>query len=203
MDCNKKNTEKKVEIENLSSDNDKKNNPNTTESIPFSCKKEEKEEIHIHDPLKIKKEIKSLKEELKKEKDKFLRIFAEFENSKKRIQKERLDLFRTIHQQILIDLIPILDDFERSLKELKKSKDELLIKGVSLIQEKLIKILKEKGLKKIKTKKGDDFNTDFHEAITQVPSITEDLKGKVLEIIESGYILKEKVIRHAKVITGK
>ncbi|AER40585.1 MAG: nucleotide exchange factor GrpE [Flavobacteriales bacterium] len=158
-----------------------------------SCKKD--------DPLK--KEVEILKEKLEKEKDKFLRVFAEFENYKKRIQKERLDFFRIIHQQIIIDLIPILDDFERGLKELKKSKDEILIQGVSLIQEKLIKILKEKGLNKIQIKKGDDFNTDFHEAITQIPAITEDLKGKVIEIVEAGYILKEKVIRHAKVITGK
>ncbi|WP_185862763.1 nucleotide exchange factor GrpE [Blattabacterium cuenoti] len=152
------------------------------------------------DPLK---KVEIFKEKLKKEKDKFLRIFAEFENYKKRIQKERFDLFRSAHQQIIIDLIPILDDFERGLKELKKSKDEILIQGVSLIQEKLIKILKEKGLKKIKIKKGDDFNTDFHEAITQIPTTTEELKGKIIEIIEAGYILQERVIRHAKVITGK
>ncbi|WP_235610872.1 nucleotide exchange factor GrpE [Blattabacterium clevelandi] len=160
-------------------------------------------------PLKEKmdenplKEIEILKKKLEKEKDKFLRIFAEFENYKKRIKKESLDLFRTIHQQIIIDLIPILDDFERGLKELKKSKDELIIQGISLIQGKFIKILKEKGLNKIQIKKGDDFNTDFHEAITQIPVLTENLKGKVIEIIESGYILQEKVIRHAKVITGK
>ncbi|WP_185852844.1 nucleotide exchange factor GrpE [Blattabacterium cuenoti] len=149
------------------------------------------------------KEVEIFKEKLEKEKDKFLRLFAEFENYKKRIQKERFDLFRSAHKQIIIDLIPILDDFERGLKELKKSKDEALIQGVSLIQEKLIKILKEKGLNKIKIKKGDDFNTDFHEAITQIPATTENLKGKIMEIIESGYILQERVIRHAKVITGK
>ncbi|WP_185851642.1 nucleotide exchange factor GrpE [Blattabacterium cuenoti] len=187
---NKKNAEKQVK--NQSSSKDKISESNSDSS----CKKKE-----IHDSLK--KEIEYLQEELRKEKDKFIRIFAEFENSKKRIQKERFDLFRTVHQEIIIDLIPILDDFERGVKELKKSKDELLIKGVSLIQEKLIKILKEKGLKKIKIKKGDDFNTDFHEAITQIPSVTENLKGKIIEIIESGYIFKEKVIRHAKVITGK
>ncbi|WP_185876903.1 nucleotide exchange factor GrpE [Blattabacterium cuenoti] len=151
----------------------------------------------------LKEEIKFLKEELEKEKDKFLRIFAEFENSKKRIQKERFDIFRTIHERIFIDLIPILDDFERGLKELKKYKNEHLVKGIFLIQEKLINILKEKGLNKIKIKKGDDFNTDFHDAISQIPAVTEDLKGKIIEIIESGYSLNEKVIRHAKVITGK
>ncbi|WP_185862201.1 nucleotide exchange factor GrpE [Blattabacterium cuenoti] len=153
--------------------------------------------------IKEIKEIELLQEELEKDKNKFLRLFAEFENYKKRIKKERYDIFRAIHEKILIDLIPILDDFERGLKELKKSKDEFLVRGIALIQEKFIKILKEKGLNKIKIKKGDDFNTDFHEAITQIPAITEDLKGKIIEIIEAGYILQEKVIRHAKVITGK
>ncbi|WP_185860786.1 nucleotide exchange factor GrpE [Blattabacterium cuenoti] len=184
MDINKKKTDKRS-----------KSNNNISEEISSSCKGE------IHDSLK--KEIKFLKKELEKEKDKFLRLFAEFENYKKRIQKERFDIFRNVHEQILIDLIPILDDFERGIKELKKSKDEYLIKGVFLIQEKLIQILTEKGLNKIKIKKGDDFNTDFHEAITQIPAITENLKGKIIEIIEAGYLLKEKVIRHAKVITGK
>ncbi|WP_235609947.1 nucleotide exchange factor GrpE [Blattabacterium punctulatus] len=158
-----------------------------------------KEKI-IDNPLK---EIEIIKEKLEKEKDKFLRIFAEFENYKKRIKKESLDLFRIVHQQIIIDLIPILDDFERGLKELQKSKDQLIIQGISLIQVKFIKILKQKGLNKIQIKKGDDFNTDFHEAITQIPVLTENLKGKIIEIIESGYILQKKVIRHAKVITGK
>ncbi|WP_185873912.1 nucleotide exchange factor GrpE [Blattabacterium cuenoti] len=150
-----------------------------------------------------KPKIDIIKDQLEKEKNKFLRIFAEFENYKKRIQKERLDLFTIIHQQIITDFIPILDDFERGLKELKKTKDEFIIQGISLIQEKFIKILKKKGLNKIQIKKGDDFNTDFHEAITQIPVIKENLKGKIIEIIEPGYIINEKVIRHAKVITGK
>ncbi|WP_185859385.1 nucleotide exchange factor GrpE [Blattabacterium cuenoti] len=184
MDINQKNTEKQLDPS--------KEACNVGSS---SCQVEKK------DPLK--KEIELIQEELEKEKNKFLRLFAEFENYKKRIQKERFDIFRAVHEQILIDLIPILDDFERGLKELKKSKDELIVKGVSLIQEKLIKILKEKGLNKIKIKKGDDFNTDLHEAISQIPAVTENLKGKIIEIIEAGYILKEKVIRHAKVITGK
>lgn len=197
MDTNqKKNTEKKDSSFTISDD-----------GYPLYNEKNETQKKHkefLKESLEsLKKEIEILKEELKKEKDKFLRIFAEFENYKKRTQKERFDIFRTVHEQIFIDLIPILDDFERGLKELKKSKEEFLIKGVSLIQEKLIKVLKKKGLKKIKIKKGDDFNTDFHEAITQIPAFTEDLKGKIIEIIEAGYILKEKVIRHAKVITGK
>ncbi|QIK16940.1 nucleotide exchange factor GrpE [Blattabacterium sp. DPU] len=184
MDINQKNTEKQV-----------KSSHDKSEEKSSSCKEK------IHDPLQ--KEIEFFKKELEKEKDKFLRLFAEFENYKKRIQKERFDIFRNVHEQIIIDLIPILDDFERGIKELKKYQDEHLVQGIFLIQEKFIKILKEKGLNKIKIKKGDDFNTDFHEAITQIPAVTEDLKGKIIEIIGAGYILREKVIRHAKVITGK
>lgn len=184
MDINQKNTEKQSDPSN-----------DVCNVGSSSCQGE------IQDPLK--KEMELLQKEVEKEKNKFLRLFAEFENYKKRIQKERFDIFRAVHEEILIDLIPILDDFERGLKELRKSKDELIVKGVSLIQEKLVKILKEKGLNKIKIKKGDDFNTDLHEAISQIPAVTEDLKGKIIEIIEAGYLLKEKVIRHAKVITGK
>ncbi|AFJ90535.1 nucleotide exchange factor GrpE [Blattabacterium sp. (Blaberus giganteus)] len=191
MDINQKNIGKQSKSDIISD----------SDGVSSSCSCQEEK----HNPLKKEKEIQfiNIKEELKKEKDKFLRLFAEFDNYKKRIQKERFDIFRNIHEQILIDLIPILDDFERGIRELKKHKDELLVKGVFLIQEKLIKILKKKGLNKIKIKKGDDFNTDFHEAITQIPAITENLKGKIIEIIEAGYILKEKVIRHAKVIIGK
>ncbi|WP_185866654.1 nucleotide exchange factor GrpE [Blattabacterium cuenoti] len=184
-----------MNINQKNTDSQDEKNPVDLSEMEDSCQ-EKKENSLI-------KEVEIFKEKLEKEKDKFLRLFAEFENYKKRIQKERFDLFRSAHQKIIIDLIPILDDFERGLKELKKSKDEALIQGVSLIQEKLIKILKEKGLNKIKIKRGDDFNTDFHEAITQIPATPENLKGKIMEIIESGYILQERVIRHAKVITGK
>ncbi|WP_185856818.1 nucleotide exchange factor GrpE [Blattabacterium cuenoti] len=186
MDINQKNTEKQSKL-----------SPQIDEEKSCSCQQQGEN----RDPSK--KEIEFLKKELEKEKDKFLRLFAEFENYKKRIQKERFDIFRDVHEQILIDLIPILDDFERGIKELRKYKDEHPVKGIFLIQEKLVKILKEKGLNKIKIKKGDDFNTDFHEAVTQIPAMTEKLKGKIIEIIEAGYILKEKIIRYAKVIIGK
>ncbi|WP_185877616.1 nucleotide exchange factor GrpE [Blattabacterium cuenoti] len=185
------NKEKEFELKNI---HKKKYNKKNVELK--SDKKEEKNEEY---ELKIK----ILKNKLEKEKEKFLRLFAEFDNYKKRIKKEKFDIFRIIHEQIIIDLIPVLDDFERGIKNLKKSEEEKILKGILLIQEKFIKILKEKGLNKIKINKGDEFNTDLHEAITQIPATTEKLKGKIIEIIENGYILKEKVIRHAKVITGK
>ncbi|MBU6942335.1 nucleotide exchange factor GrpE [Candidatus Karelsulcia muelleri] len=132
---------------------------------------------------------------------KYLRLFADFENFKKRIKKEKLDIINNANETLLLDLLSVLDDFYRSLKEIKKYNNVPLIQGISLIKEKFYKILKNKGLKKIKTKKGDVFNTDLHEAITQVPSLDE-LKGKVIDVIEYGYYLNNKIIRYSKVVVG-
>ncbi|WP_185873364.1 nucleotide exchange factor GrpE [Blattabacterium cuenoti] len=195
---NKKNTENTI---NNFSNSDNKNKEK--ESISSTKKNTNNEKNKIKEIKLLEEKLEKLEEKLEKEKDKFLRLFAEFENYKKRIKKEKLDIFSIINEQIIIDLIPILDDFERGIKELKKEQEKSIVKGISLIQNKLIKILKEKGLDKIKIKKGDEFNTDIHEAITQIPTIKENLKGKIIDIIEDGYVLKEKVIRHAKVITGK
>ncbi len=149
-------------------------------------------------------ETETLETQLKDEKNKFLRLFAEFENFKKRTQKERVDLFKTANQEVLQALLPICDDFERALENMKKIEnvDQSLIEGVELIQNKLNSTLESKGLAKIKIETGADFNTDFHEAVTQIPSPSEDLKGKIVDVVETGYTLNEKVIRFAKVIVG-
>ncbi|WP_259288538.1 nucleotide exchange factor GrpE [Candidatus Karelsulcia muelleri] len=133
---------------------------------------------------------------------KYLRLFVDFENFKKRIKKEKLDIINNANETLLLDLLSVLDDFSRSLKEIKKSNNVPLIQGISLIQEKFYKILKTKGLKKIKTKKGDVFNTDLHEAITQVKASLDELKGKVIDVIEDGYYLNNKIIRYSKVVVG-
>lgn len=133
---------------------------------------------------------------------KYLRLFADFENFKKRIKKEKLDIINNANETLLLDLLSVLDDFYRSLKEIKKYNNVTLIQGISLIKEKFYKILKNKGLKKIKTKKGDVFNTDLHEAITQVKASLDELKGKVIDVIEDGYYLNNKIIRYSKVIVG-
>ncbi|XXS36583.1 MAG: nucleotide exchange factor GrpE [Candidatus Karelsulcia muelleri] len=133
---------------------------------------------------------------------KYLRLFADFENFKKRIKKEKLDIINNANETLLLDLLSVLDDFSRSLKEIKKSNNFPLIQGISLIKEKFYKILKNKGLKKIKTKKGDVFNTDLHEAITQVKASLDELKGKVIDVIEDGYYLNNKIIRYSKVVVG-
>ncbi len=143
-----------------------------------------------------------LTEELSREKDKFLRLFAEFENYKKRTSKERIDLFKSANQEVLQALLPILDDFDRAMVEISKSQEEVLVTGVQLIHEKLKSILVSKGLETVELKAGDDFNADFAEAITQIPAPSDDLKGKVVDVIEKGYKLGDKIIRFPKVVIG-
>jgi len=143
-----------------------------------------------------------LSEDLAKEKDKFLRLFAEFENYKKRTSKERLDLFRTANQEVLQALLPVMDDFDRAMVQISKSEDEVLLKGVELIHNKLKDTLMSKGLEQLDIKAGDTFNADFAEAITQIPAPSEDLKGKIVDVIEKGYKLGDKIIRFPKVVLG-
>ncbi|BAO66281.1 nucleotide exchange factor GrpE [Candidatus Karelsulcia muelleri] len=150
-------------------------------------------------------EIKKLNDKLNEENIKYIRIFGDFKNFKKRIKKEKLEIIKNANETLLFDLLSVLDDFDRSLKEIKKyyNNNKPLIQGIFFIKKKFYEILKNKGLKKIKTKKGDKFNTDLHEAITQVKATLDELKGKVLSVIEEGYFLNKKVIRYSKVIVGK
>ncbi len=144
-----------------------------------------------------------LQEDLAKEKDKFLRLFAEFENFKKRTTKERIELFRTANEEVLQAILPVLDDFDRAMVEISKSEDEVLLKGVELIHEKLKNTLVSKGLEQVEVKAGDAFNADFAEAITQIPAPSDDMKGKVVDVIEKGYKLGDKIIRFPKVVIGQ
>lgn len=150
---------------------------------------------------------KSLEEQLQDaltvEKDKFLRLFAEFENYKKRTIKERAELFKTANQEVLQAILPIMDDFDRAWTEISKSEDENLIRGISLIHEKLKSTLASKGLEVVELKAGDVFNADFAEAITQIPAPTKELKGKIVDVIEKGYKLGDRIIRFPKVIIGQ
>ncbi len=162
-----------------------------------SATTENKEEV-----IEEKDELTVAQEALQSEKDKFLRLFAEFENYKKRTSKERIELFKTAGQEILQSMLPVLDDFDRAQKEIKKSEDEALKQGVDLIHNKLKETLKSKGLEVITVEAGDVFDADKHEAITQIPAPSEDLKGKIIDVIEKGYKLGEKTIRYPKVVTG-
>lgn len=138
------------------------------------------------------------------EKDKYLRLFAEFENYKKRTSKERIELFRTANQELMTAVLPVLDDFERALTHIEEDKEaEELRKGVFLIYQKLISTLEQKGLTKIEVKSGDVFDPETHQAITQIPAPSDDLKGKIIDCVEKGYKLGDKIIRHPKVVVGQ
>ena len=165
-----------------------------------SEEKNDKKEVEVEVKPSIEEE---LRQSLKEEKDRYLRLFAEFENYKKRTSKERMDLFRTANKEVIQELLPVLDDFERGIKNLKKIAEKEIVEGVEIIQNKLHDLLKQKGLTSIDIKPGDDFNTDYQEAITQTPAPSEELKGKVIDIVETGYELGGKVIRYAKVVIGK
>ncbi|MGB6269514.1 MAG: nucleotide exchange factor GrpE [Olleya sp.] len=145
-----------------------------------------------------------LKNDLQQEKDKFLRLFAEFENYKKRTSRERIELFQTASKDVMVSMLPVLDDFERALLHIEDDKEaEELRKGVLLIYNKLLQTLQQKGLAKIEVNKGDVFDADHHEAVTQIPAPSPDLKGKIIDVIEKGYKLGETVIRFPKVIIGQ
>ena len=136
-------------------------------------------------------------------KDKHLRLFSEFENFRKRTTKERIELFKTAHQDLILDLLPVIDDFDRAMKSFEDSSDAEAIKeGVALIYNKFKTTLEKKGLKCMESE-GKAFDTGYHEAITEIPAPSDDLKSKVVDVVEKGYTLNEKVIRYAKVVVGK
>ena len=147
-------------------------------------------------------ELDQAKKDLAEEKDKFLRLFAEFENYKRRTTKERMELFKTAGQEVIQSMLPVLDDFDRAMAEIEKAKDKELSKGVGLISNKFRETLKSKGLEEVSVRAGDTFNADQHEAITQIPAPDKKLKGKIIDVIEKGYKLGDKIIRFPKVVTG-
>ncbi len=144
-----------------------------------------------------------LNDALALEKDKFLRLFAEFENYKRRTAKERIDLFKTASQELMVALLPVLDDFDRAYAEISKTEEKDLLKGVELIRNKFKNTLENKGLELVDLQTGDDFNPDNHEAITQIPAPNKALKGKIIDVVEQGYKLGDKIIRFPKVVIGQ
>lgn len=148
------------------------------------------------------KKLKELNENLNQEKDKYLRLFAEFENFKKRTARERIELFKTAGQEVITVILPILDDFERAIDQTPKDHEEL-IKGFVLIKNKLTDVLKSNGLNLTETNVGDTFDAEIHEAITLIPATDESQKGKIIDITEKGYQLGDKIIRFPKVVVGQ
>lgn len=151
---------------------------------------------------KQKKELDALKESLTAEKDKYLRLFAEFENFKKRTSKERIELYKTAGQEVISSLLPIVDDFERALAEIEKQDNSKDFEGFQLINNKLHETLKNKGLTEVEVNAGDVFDAELHEAITQIPA-GDDQSGKIIDITAKGYQLGEKIIRYPKVVVGQ
>tara|TARA_B100001057_G_scaffold291729_1_gene291816 strand:- start:15 stop:545 length:531 start_codon:yes stop_codon:yes gene_type:complete len=170
------------------------NKKNKSEKVNKSVKNDNKKNITTID---------NLKDELSQEKDKFLRLFAEFENYKRRTSKERIDLFSTASQDVIQSLLPVIDDFDRALIEMSKHEETELSKGVKLIKNKLQSTLEQKGLSLIEVNNGDIFDSDIHEAVTQISAPNDELIGKIIDVIEKGYKLGDKVIRFPKVVIGK
>jgi len=153
-------------------------------------------------PSKEAKELLAVKESLQQEQDKYLRLFAEFENFKKRTSKERIELFKTAGQDVIVSLLPVLDDFERAIKEADKSENTAEFEGFKLISNKFNEGLKSKGLDLVTAEAGDTFDSEVHEAITLIPA-GDDQQGKVIDVVEKGYKLGDKILRYPKVVVGQ
>lgn len=146
-------------------------------------------------------EVTRLNEELEASKDKYIRLYSEFENFRKRTAREKLDLIQSANEQLLKALLPVVDDFERAENAFPdKTNNE--VAGFFLIHAKFKKVLELYGVKVMSIDQGSDFNADLHEAITQIPAPKPEWKGKVVEVVEKGYLLNDKVIRYAKVVVG-
>ncbi|MBT8303202.1 MAG: nucleotide exchange factor GrpE [Bacteroidia bacterium] len=161
---------------------------------------QESNQTEVLDEVSVEEKLTN---DLAQEKDKFLRLFAEFENYKKRTARERLDLIETAGSSVMLSILPVLDDFERALSHIEEDKEaEELRKGVVLIYQKLLTTLGQKGLKEMESK-GKDFDPDFHQALTEIEATSKKMKGKVVDVIEKGYFIGDKILRHAKVVVGK
>jgi len=155
-------------------------------------------------PVEELSEIEKKDIEIQELKDKHLRLYSEFDNFRRRTQKEKLELYKTAGEDIFKALLPVMDDFERAKKSMEESEDYDSLKvGVDLIYSKFLHLFKSNGLEPMEDVIGSTFDSEIHEAITQIPAPSDDLKGKVVDVVEQGYTLKEKVIRFAKVVVGK
>ena len=163
----------------------------------------EQENVELTAEEKLQKELDEANEKVALLEDKYLRQVAEFDNYRKRTIKEKAEIIKNGGERVMESILPVLDDFERAMTNMAKDENAAeILTGVELIYNKFTGILKQNGLQKIETE-GADFNTDFHEAIALVPTPDESLKGKVLDCVQAGYTLNDKVIRHAKVAVGE
>lgn len=200
---NNKSTTLKEEQNNVSEDKEKE----ILEDAERENYAEQSEELTEDGPHSSESEAPgdetdALKAEVEEAKDKYLRLYSEFENFRRRTAKERLELVKTANEDLVVSLLPVLDDFGRATKSTGQEDLETVKEGVQLIFNKFSKALEQKGLKGMGDLKGKDFDAELHEAITQIPAPEESLKGKIVDVIENGYYLNDKVIRYAKVVIG-
>ncbi len=175
----------------------------TSQNQDFNINTDENMSGSINLDNDLEAEVEKLQEEVQAQKDRYLRLFADFDNLKKRTARERLDLMQTAGKEIIVSLLDVLDDCERAEKQLQSASDINQVKeGVQLVFNKLKSVLQSKGLKAMESL-NTDFDVEKHEAITEIPAPTADLQGKVLDDVQKGYYLNDKIIRHAKVVVGK
>jgi molecular chaperone GrpE len=164
---------------------------------------ETQEDAATEQAVELSKE-EELEVQVKEATDKYLRLYSEFDNFRKRTQKEKIELYKTAGEDVISAILPVIDDFERAQKAMEESDDIQGVKdGIKLIHDKIVSILKQKGLEEVESAIGKDFDLEFHEAITQIPAPSKKEKGKVLDVVEKGYELNGKVIRFTKVVIGQ
>lgn len=190
----KKNQDETEQVEDVSfEDRDENQNGNQKKTKKATSRKKARKES------KLEQEINALQLKYDDLNDKYLRLFSDFDNYRKRTLKERIELSKLASEELITELLPVVDDLERALGNI--SEDSSAREGIQLIYNKLVKTLSQKGLEEIQAK-GSDFDTDFHEALTKIPVEDEDQKGKVVDVIQKGFTLSGKVIRYAKVVVG-
>jgi molecular chaperone GrpE len=182
--------------------NNGKKNPDHMTGLDINSDENLGGTTHLNEPLNEESDIEKLRMELGEANDRYLRKVAEFDNFRRRSGKERMELIMTAGREVILDLLDVLDDCDRAQKQLETSADTLDKEGVLLVFNKLRSKLQARGLKPMETLH-QEFNPDLHEAITEVPAPSEDLKGKIVDEVMKGYYLNDTIIRHAKVILGK
>jgi molecular chaperone GrpE len=196
-------TQQTEELKNMEAENAASGNA-ATEPTPQDQTAEQPstgEETKKQETKTIESEVLKLQSEIAESKDKYLRLYSEFENFRRRTSREKLDMIQSANEQLIRALLPVADDFERAERSLKEKNDKDS-EGFALISNKFKKVLDQYGVKAMDLQPGAEFNPDVHEAITQIPAPEEGLKGKIVDVVEKGYLLNEKVIRYAKVVVG-
>ncbi|MDF1864269.1 MAG: nucleotide exchange factor GrpE [Saprospiraceae bacterium] len=207
MSKNKKKVKKQMQDENINAEanvDQQEEDVMVAENDQESVENQENTpEVKLTSEEKLHQEMAEIQQQHAELKDKYMRLLADFDNYKKRTIKEKIDFMRTAAEDTMSALLPVLDDFDRAKKIADdENSTEQFSEGVSLVYNKIHSVLKQRGLEPMETN-GEAFDAEFHEALTEIPAPSEDMKGKIIDTIERGYILKDKIIRHAKVVVGK